>query len=73
MLEGVNVQIDNGRGDLEYLTAQASLPVYFPVTVTKADGSVYQGLGQITGEYGAQTASATAPVNFSGTGKMTRQ
>jgi hypothetical protein len=72
-LGGVVVQIDDDRGDQEFLQALASREGYFAVSATYASGATYQGTGQIIGEieYSNQTAAAT--VALEGTGTLSKQ
>ena len=72
-LDGLTVEVDDGRGDHEFLQALSDRPDYFPVAVTYPSGDVYQGTGTITGETQASSQSATAAVSLSGPGVLTKQ
>ncbi len=72
-IDGLTLEVDDARGDHEFLQALADDPDYFPITVTFASGITYQGNGQITGEMQTSSQSTTAAVNFSGPGKMSVQ
>lgn len=73
MLEGVVVEIDDDRADLEFLQEIANGLGTETITVTKADGKVYQGRGTITGEIKRATMNTTAPISLSGPGELTQQ
>ena len=49
-LDGLTVQIDDARGDHEFLQALADRNDYFPIAITYPSGAVYQGSAMITGE-----------------------
>lgn len=72
-LTDVQMEVDDDRGDHEFLQDLADRKDFFPVVITFASGISYQGTGQITGElqYSSQTAMATA--SFGGSGKLTKQ
>lgn len=73
MLGGVVVECDDARGDLEFLQGLADGNIYFPVAATYADGGVYQGSMQITGELQHSNSAATASFDLAGQGVLTRQ
>lgn len=73
MLDGLALEVDNARGDLEFLQALANRNDFYPVAITYADGETYQGLGQITDEFAASSQSATAPVTLMGQGELVKQ
>ena len=72
-LDGVIVEIDDGRGDQEFLKGLTRLSDFFPVGITYASGITYQGRAQLVGEYAASSQSATAPVSLMGPGELTKQ
>ncbi len=72
-LDGVAVEIDDDRSDLEFLQELADRFSNFPVSITYASGVVNQGVGQLTGEFPASSQNATAPVTLEGPGKLTQQ
>jgi hypothetical protein len=72
-LDGVTVEIDDVRGDQEFLQEVANGNVYVPIAITFASGLVYQGDGILTGEIQASSQSATAPISLMGPGEMTKQ
>lgn len=72
-LTGVTVEIDDFRGDAEYLQELADSSDFFPITITYASGIVYQGTGQIIEETASSSQSATASVSLSGPGVLSPQ
>jgi len=72
-LDGLTVEIDDDRGDHEFIQELSNRTDFFPITITYASGAVYQGTGQITGETQASSQSATASLNLMGPGNMTKQ
>lgn len=73
MLDGVSVEIDDSRGDHEFLQEIANGNGFVPIAITFASGVTYQADGTITGEIQASSQSATAPISLSGPGEMTSQ
>lgn len=72
-LDGVQVEIDDSRGDQEFLQGIADGNVFVDVAISFASGLVYQGQGTITGEVQASSQNATASVSLGGPGQMTAQ
>lgn len=72
-LDGVTVEIDDSRGDQEFLQELANLTDFFDIALTYASGQVWQGRAQLTGENPASSQSATAAISLSGPGILTRQ
>lgn len=72
-LDGLTLQIDDARGDLEYLQALADAPDFFTLSITYASGVTYQGRAQIVGEMTASSMNATASVSFMGPGRLDKQ
>ncbi len=72
-LGGLTLEINSVRGDQEYLQEKADSKEFFPITVTQADGAVYAGEGQLTGDIKASAMKATCPVEFSGPKKLEKQ
>jgi hypothetical protein len=73
MLDGLVVEIDDNRGDVEYLQGLANRNDFFPIAITYASGITYQGTAQIVGEMQASSQSATATLSLSGPGTLTKQ
>lgn len=73
MLEGVALQIDDDRGDQEYLQDKAAESEFFTIAIEYASGAIYQARATIVGELKASSQNATMPVSFSGPGQLTKQ
>ena len=72
-VDGLTLEIDDARGDDEFLNDLKDRSGYFAVSVTYASGETYQGQGQIMGEVQTSSQSQTASVSLSGPGKLTKQ
>lgn len=72
-IDGLTLEVDDGRGDHEFLQELSDRNDFFPVAITYASGSTYQGSAQITGELQASSQNATAAVSLMGPGRLTRQ
>lgn len=73
VLGGLALSIDDARGDQEFLQGLADRSDYFAFAVTFVSGRVYQARGQIVDEIAMSTQSVTAPLTFSGPGKLVSQ
>lgn len=72
-IDGLTVEVDDDRGDHEFLQELSNRFDFFPVAITYASGTTYQGVAQITGEMQASSQSATAAVSLMGPGILTKQ
>lgn len=72
-IDGLTIEVDDARGDHEFLQALSDRNDYFAVAITYASGAVYQGTAQITGEMQASSQNAVAAVSLMGPGILTRQ
>lgn len=72
-ISGLTVEVDDDRGDHEFLQDLANRNDFFPVAITYASGKTYQGRGQITGELQTSSQNATAAFDLSGPGVLTVQ
>lgn len=72
-IDGLTIEIDDDRGDQEFLQDLADQKDYWPLGITYASGSTYQGTAQIVGENPASSQSATAAISLMGPGKLTKQ
>lgn len=72
-MDGITVEVDDDRGDHEFLQEVSNRNAFFPVAFTYASGAVWQGTAQIVGETQMSNQAATASVNFSGPGSLTKQ
>lgn len=73
MLSGVVVEVDDARGDHEFLQELSDRNDFFPVAITYASGATYQGSLQITSELQYSSQNATAGFDMAGPGVLTRQ
>jgi hypothetical protein len=72
-IDGLTLEVDDARGDHEFLQELSNRNDFFPVAITYASGATYQGSAQITGELQASSQNATAAVSLMGPGVLTRQ
>ena len=72
-ITGLPFEIDDDRGDQEFLQELANRTDFFPAAFTYVSGLTYQGTVQITGELQASSQSATMPVSLGGPGILTKQ
>lgn len=73
LLDGLQLECSDAKGDAEFLQEVADGFDYEPVTITMASGVVFQGKGTITGEVQVSSQNATATVQLSGPGTLTQQ
>lgn len=73
MFDGLAVEVDDTRGDHEFLQSLADGSDFFPVVVTYASGESYQGTMQISGELQMSNQNATAAFSLAGSQALTRQ
>ena len=72
-IDGLNVEIDDNRGDHEYLQGLADRNDFWSLAITYASGATYQGTAQIVGEMQASSQNAVAAVSLMGPGILTKQ
>ncbi|MAL49660.1 MAG: hypothetical protein CMH18_07870 [Methylophaga sp.] len=72
-LDGLTVEIDDDRGDHEFLQELSNRNDFFPVAISYASGSTWQATAQIVGETQASSQNATASVSLMGPGVLTKQ
>lgn len=72
-LDGLVLQIDDVRGDQEFLQSLADANDFFPASVILVSGAIWQGRLMIQGEMMFSTQTSTATVNLRGTGTLTQQ
>lgn len=72
-ITGLTLNIDDSRGDHEFLQDRADSQDFFTLGITYASGLTYQGRAQITGEMQVSSMNSTAAVSFGGPGKLTKQ
>lgn len=72
-LEGLGIEVDDSRGDHEFLQELANRNDFFPVAITYASGLTYQGLAQLVAEVQSSSQNATATISLMGSGSLTQQ
>lgn len=72
-LTGLTIEIDDSRGDQEYLQNIMDSGDIVAIGITYVTGETYQGQGKPSGDLQASSASATADVTLSGPQKLSRQ
>lgn len=72
-LDGVTLEVDDSRGDHEYLQELQDSPDFFAISITYASGETWQASAQIVGETQASSQNATAAVSFMGPGVLSKQ
>lgn len=72
-LDGLTLEIDDDRGDHEFLQELSNSNSFFTLAVSYPSGATWQGTAQIVGETQASSQSATASVSFMGPGELTKQ
>ncbi len=73
MIDGLQLSIDDSRGDQEFLQGVADGDAFEPCLITYVSGESYQGEGTITGDLQTGSQNTTASVVLMGTGTLTRQ
>ena len=72
-VNGLKVEIDHNRSDLEFLKEIADGQDFVPMAITYASGFTYQGKGQIVSEVQASSMDASCELSLSGPGDATQQ
>ncbi|MCH9712751.1 MAG: hypothetical protein K0U20_09025 [Proteobacteria bacterium] len=72
-IDGLSIQVDDSRGDQEFVNELSKRNDFFPIAITYASGITYQGSGQVSGELQASSQSATMTVSLMGPGELTPQ
>lgn len=72
-IDGLTVEVDDDRGDQEFIQGLANGNDFFPVAITYASGNTYQGTAQIVGENPASSQNATQAISLMGPGILTKQ
>ena len=72
-LDGLTIEIDDDRGDHEFLQELSDQNDFFPIVISYASGEDYQGTAQIVGETQASSQSASASISLMGPGILTKQ
>lgn len=69
----ITVEIDDDRGDLEFIQDLSNGKNWATMSITFASGVTYQGTGQVVGETQVSSQNATASISLSGPGEATKQ
>ena len=72
-IDGLTIEVDDDRGDHEFLQALSNRNDFFPVAITYASGATYQGRAIITGDLQVSSQNATAALSLTGPGVLTKQ
>jgi hypothetical protein len=72
-IDGLTVEIDDDRGDHEFLQGIADLNDFSIIVITYASGVSYQGSATITGEFQTSSRNATGAISLQGPGVLTKQ
>lgn len=72
-ITGLTVEVDDSRGDDEFLQELADEKDFFEISITYASGITYQGSAIITDTKETSSQNATCSISLSGPGKLTRQ
>ena len=72
-LDGITAEIDDDRGDHEFLQELSNRNDFFPVVISYASGANYQATAQLVGELQSSSQNATASVSLMGPGELTKQ
>lgn len=70
---GFQLELDDARGDHEFLQDLADLNTNYACAITYVSGAVWQGTGQIVGELTGSSQNATGAVGLAGPGKLVQQ
>ena len=73
MADGLTVGIDHDRADMEFLQELANEPGFFPITITFASKSTWQGSGSVTDELQFSSQRSIATLSLGGPGNATQQ
>lgn len=72
-ITGLTIEVDDSRGDHEFLQRLANRHEFFPVAITYASGVTYQARAQLTGELQASNQNQVSQINLMGPGVLTKQ
>ena len=72
-IDGLTIEVDDSRGDHEFLQELSDRNDFWPLAITYASGVVYQGTAQISGEMAVSSQNSVASVSLMGPGILTSQ
>lgn len=70
MIDGLQVEINNTKGDHEFLQEVANRQDFVSMELELADGTIYAGSGTIVDEIQASSQNTTATIKVSGPGNL---
>ncbi len=73
LIEGLTLNIDDDKGDQEFLQDIADDPDFTDFAVVFASGAIYSGSGTLTDALNFDNQKALGEAKFSGPGKLTKQ
>lgn len=73
MIDGLQIEINDDRGDHEFLQEIADALDFVSITMELASGTIYEGTGTITDEVQASSQNATATIKVGGPGTLSAQ
>jgi hypothetical protein len=72
-VKGLNVVLDDKKGDQEFLQEKIDSGEFFDFSYTEVDNTTWGGRMQIVGELQRSGKSAKAQINLKGVGKLEKQ
>ena len=72
-VEGIDVEIDDDRADLEFLQDISDAPDFVPISLTGVSGITWSGSGKVIGEIKKSTQKSSASIKLGGPGKLEQQ
>lgn len=72
-IDGLVIEVDHDRGDLEYLQQRAAEPGFVDITITFASQITWQGSGTVVDEQLFGSQNSVIPLKLSGPGSATQQ
>ena len=73
MVDGLAIEVNDDRGDQEFLQDHQDSSDEFAILVTYVSGISYEGRGNVASDLNASSQSATVPVTLKGPDKLRRQ
>ena len=71
-LEGIVLEVDDDKGDHEFLQDIVDGKAFVPIVLTYGSGGSWQGTAIITGDNSHNSKSTTIEVNLKGPGTLTK-
>ena len=73
MVEGLTVEVDDDRGDQEFLQDVADSPEFVDCAIVLVSGAIYSGSGTITDAIAYDNQKSLADIKLSGQQKLSKQ